>query len=136
MYRAIIGFTDSKVQRIHYDVGDTYPKDGVKVSKSRIQELLTNNNKRGFPVIEEVQEDMAMTELSKKLAKQKGVKNEQDIQKVAPKIADTVPEAQEDDVLMPFEDYSPQEPEQKKRGRKPGPRKRAADDDNDSLSDN
>jgi hypothetical protein len=36
-------------------VGDTYPREGVKVEKERVEELAGNTNKRGIPLIKKVE---------------------------------------------------------------------------------
>lgn len=42
----------------HYDVGDTYPRQGLKETpnKTRIEELSGNTNAQGVPLIEEEKE--------------------------------------------------------------------------------
>lgn len=57
MYKVIVRFKDLTDGSI-YDVGDTFPHDDAKISKERIEELITNKNKIGKPVIEEVKEDV------------------------------------------------------------------------------
>lgn len=57
MYRAIEKFKDLKDDGRIYDVGDKYPRKGKRVSKARLAELLGSDNKRGRPVIEEVDEE-------------------------------------------------------------------------------
>ena len=54
MYRVIKFFTDLQDKGYAYNVGDTYPRDGLTVSKKRIAELLSNKNKQKTPLIEEV----------------------------------------------------------------------------------
>lgn len=50
--------TNTKGDTLYYEyhVGDTYPRKGKKASKERIEELLSSDNLRGRPVIEEVDE--------------------------------------------------------------------------------
>jgi hypothetical protein len=57
MYKAIEHFKDLKDNGFIYEVGDTYPRKGKRVSKARIAELSGSDNKRGRPVIEEVEEE-------------------------------------------------------------------------------
>jgi len=57
MYRVIKAFTDLQDNNHRYHTGDTFPRDGVKVSKSRLEELLSNRNRRHEPMIEEVAEE-------------------------------------------------------------------------------
>lgn len=48
---------DGKVYH-HYDVGDTYPRQGLDPApdETRIEELLSNGNAQGVPLIAEVKE--------------------------------------------------------------------------------
>lgn len=56
MYKAIVRFKDLKDDKYIYEAGDTFPRKGKRVSKARIAELLGSENRRGMPVIEEVEE--------------------------------------------------------------------------------
>lgn len=40
-----------------YNVGDEYPRKGLKVSEDRLKELSGKENKQGTPLIEEVKEE-------------------------------------------------------------------------------
>ena len=40
----------------HYDVGDTYPRQGLTPNKTRIEELLGSVNAQEVPLIAEVKE--------------------------------------------------------------------------------
>lgn len=40
----------------HYDVGDTYPRQGLTPNETRIEELLGSGNAQGVPLIAEVKE--------------------------------------------------------------------------------
>lgn len=40
----------------HYDVEDTYPRQGLTPNKTRIEELLSSGNAQGVPLIAEVKE--------------------------------------------------------------------------------
>lgn len=55
-YRAIKSFVDLQDNKYRYNVGDEFPREGKKVTKKRVAELLGSKNKRGEPVIEEVEE--------------------------------------------------------------------------------
>lgn len=57
MYKAIERFKDLKDDRFLYDVGDKFPRKGKRVSKARLAELLGSDNRRGRPVIAEVEEE-------------------------------------------------------------------------------
>ena len=41
----------------HYNVGDTYPRTGVKPSDARIEGLSSSANQQGEPVIQEVSDE-------------------------------------------------------------------------------
>lgn len=56
-YKAIERFKDLKDDKYVYEVGDKYPRKGKRASKARIAELLGSENRRGRPVIEEVEEE-------------------------------------------------------------------------------
>lgn len=56
MYRAIDVFFDLQDSNHKYLVGDTFPHEGLIVSKERISELTGVNNKLGRPLIEMVEE--------------------------------------------------------------------------------
>lgn len=55
MYKVIKYFTDLKDGRHAYNVGDTYPRQGVKASDERIAELSGKNNLQKEPLIEKVE---------------------------------------------------------------------------------
>lgn len=74
MYKVIEYFTDLQDNNHEYNVGDTFPRDGLSVSDERLTELSTKNNRQNKPLIERVEEqtklsDMKVSEL-KELAKQ------------------------------------------------------------------
>ena len=54
MYRVIKHFVDLQDNNYKYDVGDTYPRKGLNVLQSRINELATNKNLQKTPLIEEI----------------------------------------------------------------------------------
>ena len=56
MYKVIKPFTDLQDNNYKYDVGDTYPRKGLNVLQSRINELASDKNKQKTPVIEEIPE--------------------------------------------------------------------------------
>lgn len=53
MYKVVKKFVDLQDKNHLYNVGDCYPRSGKDVSENRIQELATNNNKIGVPLIKE-----------------------------------------------------------------------------------
>ena len=56
MYKVIKHFTDMQDNNFAYDVGDEYPRKGTSVLPSRINELASNKNRQGVPLIEEIPE--------------------------------------------------------------------------------
>ena len=51
MYKVIRFFTDLEDNNYPYEVGSTYPREGLNVSKSRIKELSGPNNKQRIALI-------------------------------------------------------------------------------------
>ena len=56
MYRVIKHFVDLQDNNHRYDIGDTYPRNGLNVLQSRINELASNKNLQKTPLIEEIPE--------------------------------------------------------------------------------
>ena len=56
MYKVVSYFTDLQDANHPYNIGDTYPRNGLTVTAERIAELAGKSNLRGIPLIEEVQE--------------------------------------------------------------------------------
>ena len=56
MYRVIKHFVDLQDNNYKYDIGDTYPRNGLNVLQSRINELASNKNLQKTPLIEEIPE--------------------------------------------------------------------------------
>lgn len=56
MYVAISYFKDMKDNMHSYNPGDIFPREGLSVSEERIEELSTDKNRKGKPVIELVKE--------------------------------------------------------------------------------
>lgn len=54
MFKVIRYFTDLQDNNHPYNVGDTFPRDGMTVTADRITELSSSANKQGVPLIEEV----------------------------------------------------------------------------------
>lgn len=52
MYKVIEYFTDLHDKDHPYNVGDPFPREGIKVTKERLAKLAGKDNKRGRPVIE------------------------------------------------------------------------------------
>ena len=73
MYKAIETFTDLQDNNHRYQAGDIFPREGLRVTKKRLEDLLTGNNKRHKPMIEEIPEEIP--EETKKPVPKKGKKN-------------------------------------------------------------
>lgn len=59
MYRVINAFVDLHDADHEYAEGDIFPRDGIRVSEKRIQELSGKKNRRGIPLIEKIMEEPA-----------------------------------------------------------------------------
>ena len=51
IYRVIKTFTDMQDNNRKYSVGDIFPRTGLSVTQKRLEELLTDKNRRGIPMI-------------------------------------------------------------------------------------
>lgn len=71
MYKVIHFFTDLHDNNHAYNVGETFPRSGVKVTKERLVELAGSDNKQGKPLIEKVEE--AVEEKPKRNTRKKTV---------------------------------------------------------------
>lgn len=65
MYKVIESFTDLRDNNYVYYVGDTFPRNGVEVGAERIEELSSDKNLQGVPLIEEVAEKPKRTRKKK-----------------------------------------------------------------------
>ena len=70
MYKVIKHFTDMQDNNYAYDPKDptrnTYPRKGLNVLQSRINELASDKNRQGVPLIEEIPEKVEETKKEKK----------------------------------------------------------------------
>lgn len=57
MYKVIRFFTDLQDDEHPYDVGNTFPREGIEVTEERLAELAGPSNRQGVPLIELVDED-------------------------------------------------------------------------------
>lgn len=57
MYKVLKDFVDMKDKNHRYHTGDVFPRSGSKVSAKRLEELSSDKNRRGEPVIEEIPEE-------------------------------------------------------------------------------
>jgi hypothetical protein len=74
-YRVIKHFADLQDSNHKYDIGDIYPRKGLNVLQSRINELATNKNLQKTPLIEEIPE---VVEEPKKEKKTKSVETDEE----------------------------------------------------------
>lgn len=88
MYKVIRYFTDLQDNNYPYYEGNTFPREGLTVSKKRIEELSGNNNKQKRPLIELVKEEKKMTKTDinrmntedlRQMALNTGMKNAEDM---------------------------------------------------------
>ena len=56
MYRVIRFFTDLHDGNHPYNVGDSFPREGIEVTEKRLAELAGPDNKQGRPLIEAVED--------------------------------------------------------------------------------
>ena len=70
MYKIIVPyFTDLKDKRRKYKYGDIYPADGVKITKERIEELASENNKAKMIIIKKDDKESEVFNEENKLKK-------------------------------------------------------------------
>lgn len=56
-YKTIVRFKDLTDDNHTYNVGDEFPREGLKVSKKRFNELSSDKNRRGKPLIKLVKDE-------------------------------------------------------------------------------
>ena len=61
MYKVIRHFTDLQDNGYTYNEGDTFPHDGLSVTKERIIELSSNKNRQKKPLIQKEKEEKKYT---------------------------------------------------------------------------
>lgn len=59
MYEVVCRFADMQDGNHIYEVGDIFPRKGKKVNKERIEELASDKNRIGMPIIVEKQSKKA-----------------------------------------------------------------------------
>lgn len=84
-YEVIKYFTDLQDNDYEYNVGYTFPREGLKVSAERLESLSTDKNRQGVPLIKPISEakdfsSMKVAEL-KEEAKNQGVEGYSDMKK-------------------------------------------------------
>lgn len=77
MYKVINYFTDLQDKNHAYNVGDPFPRAGLKVTEDRLAELSGSNNKQGKPLIAKVEEKTGIENMKvddlKAYAKENGI---------------------------------------------------------------
>lgn len=63
MYKVLITFRDLQDNGYRYHVGDEFPHKGLTVDDNRLEELSTDKNRRGIPVIEKIVESEPVKEV-------------------------------------------------------------------------
>ena len=81
MYKVLVNFADLQDNNYRYQAGDEFPRKGMKVSAARLDELLTDKNRRRKPMIVEVKEEVAkpVPEEKPKAQPKKGGKKKTDV---------------------------------------------------------
>ena len=74
MYKVINFFTDLQDFNHPYKVGDVFPRQGMNVSEERLKELAGSRNKQGKPLIEKIEEEIAV-EPTEKVERKKRQRN-------------------------------------------------------------
>lgn len=74
MYRVIKHFIDLQDNNYKYDINDIYPRKGLNVLQSRINELASNKNLQKTPLIEEIPEKAEEPKKEKKKSAEKADK--------------------------------------------------------------
>ena len=69
MYRVIKAFVDLQDNNYKYDINDIYPRKGLNVLQSRINELASNKNLQRTPLIEEIPEKVEVPKKKKSVEK-------------------------------------------------------------------
>lgn len=77
MYKVIRYFTDARDGEFPYNVGDSYPREGLEVSGARLRELSTDRNRRHVPLIQKVEEETPKTTSKKPTTRKKKVEDTQ-----------------------------------------------------------
>lgn len=62
MYRVIKSFTDLHDDDYLYQVGDEFPRPGIRVLQKRLDELASDQNRQGTPLIQKEEQEEAESE--------------------------------------------------------------------------
>lgn len=63
MYEVLITFKDLQDNGYRYHAGDEFPRKGLVISEERLEELSTDKNRRGIPVIKKIVESEPVKEV-------------------------------------------------------------------------
>ncbi|MCD8832750.1 Rho termination factor N-terminal domain-containing protein [Staphylococcus arlettae] len=84
-YEVIKYFTDLQDNDYEYNVGDVFPREGLKVNDDRLKELSTNKNRQRTPLIKAVFEDINYSDMKvaelKEIARKRGIEGYNDMKK-------------------------------------------------------
>lgn len=76
-YEVIKYFTDLQDNDYEYNVGDVFPRVGLKLNDDRLKELSTTNNRQRTPLIKSVFEDVNYSDMKvselKEIAEKRGI---------------------------------------------------------------
>lgn len=81
MYSCIETWYDLQDNDHQYYKGDTFPREGLKVTEERLEELSTDKNKRGIPLIQKDNEDKPLEKMTKAELEAKAQEMDIDISK-------------------------------------------------------
>lgn len=70
-YRVIKFFTDLQDNSYKYNVGDIFPRDGLKVTQKRFAELASSKNRQHTPLIKKIITDDASKEPKEKTVRKR-----------------------------------------------------------------
>lgn len=75
MFRVIIPFADMMDNNRPYKAGETFPREGLTVSASRIAELTGSGNRVGRPLIESVKIEVETEKPARKRVRKDGTQD-------------------------------------------------------------
>ena len=80
MYKVVKYFTDLKNGNHAYKVGEIYPRQGVEPTQARIDELSSNKNRQGVPLIALIPENKTTDEVTEEEMPKKSRKKKTEIE--------------------------------------------------------
>lgn len=70
-YRVIKFFTDLQDNSYKYNVGDIFPREGLRVTQKRFAELASSKNRQRTPLIKKIITDSASKESKEKTTRKR-----------------------------------------------------------------